>query len=312
MLFPKRVFSTTFIFFSMMFALQAHAISYPYKAINNILTYQLDSNAEPEKLEGAKTDSFNVIYSGDYTHVIQSGGHYFCNATRLPASFDPDNAHFDNLFLLTEGKSWVNCKEMSFPVNKNTFRSLKHPYYTDNKVVFTADGNIIKGADVRTFVALSNNQAKDKLNYYFSAMDDVIIPYHKSVQTCTSSYGWAKIDGKWYYEGKKRPEVEPNSFRCLSFPLAVDNNGFYTSGKLSYLFTKKIKVASLHFLSENVLTDGHNVWFSRAGIMKLDSLDPKTISVSGMGNITVTDGNVSWFCPSGHQTGQPICQRTEE
>ncbi|WP_373226812.1 hypothetical protein, partial [Enterobacter cloacae complex sp. ESBL7] len=60
MLFPKRIFSTTFIFFSMMFALQAHAISYPYKAINNILTYQLDSNAEPEKLEGAKTDSFNV------------------------------------------------------------------------------------------------------------------------------------------------------------------------------------------------------------------------------------------------------------
>ncbi|MFZ4169065.1 DKNYY domain-containing protein [Enterobacter ludwigii] len=311
MYFSKNKLKTSFLLFSVLSIMQAHAISYPYKVINNMLTYQKDSNVKPENLEGAKTDSFNVIYNGDYTHVIQSGGHYFCNATRLPTSFDPDNTRFDDLFLLTSGKSWLNCKEMSFLVNKDTFRTLKHPYFTDGRIVFTAGGDIVKEADVRTFVALSNNQAKDKLNYYFSAMNNVVIPYHKNVQACTSSYGWAKIDGKWYFEGKKKAEVEPNSFRCLSFPLAVDKQGFYTSGKLGYLFTKKIKTTSLRFLSENVLTDGHDVWFSRADIMKLDSLEPKTISVSGMEDITVTDGKVSWFCPSGYQNGQPLCQRSE-
>lgn len=312
MYFSKNILKASFLLFSVLSIVQAHAISYPYKVINNMLTYQLDSNAEPEKLEGAKTDSFNVIYNGDFTHVIQSGGHYFCNATRLPTSFDPDSAHFDNLFLLTSGKSWINCKEMSFLVNQKTFKPLKHPYFTDGRVIFTTEGNIVKGADAKTFVSLSNNQAKDKTNYYFSAMNDVKVPWYKKVQACTTSYGWAKIDGKWFFEGKKKPEVEPNTFRCLSFPLAVDNNGFYTSGKLSYLFTKQIKTASLHFLSENVLTDGHDVWFSRAGIMKLEDLEPKTLSVSGLGNITVTDGKVSWFCPSMNQIGQPLCHRSEE
>ncbi|MCE1608879.1 DKNYY domain-containing protein [Enterobacter ludwigii] len=272
----------------------------------------MDSNAEPEKLAGAKADSFNIIYNGNDTHVIQSGGNYYCNATRLPKSFDPDSAHFDNLFLLTSEKSWVKCKEMGFLVNQKTFKPLKYPYFTDGRVIFTAEGSIVKEADAKTFVSLSNHQARDKANYYFSAMNDVTIPWHKSVQACTASYGWAKIDGKWYFEGKKKTEVEPNTFRCLSFPLAVDNNGFYTSGKRSYLFTKQIKTASLHFLSENVLTDGHNIWFSRAGIMKLEGLEPKTLSVSGLGNITVTDGKVSWYCPSTNQIGQPLCHRSEE
>ncbi|WP_426448585.1 DKNYY domain-containing protein [Siccibacter colletis] len=292
-------------------ALATSGVTAPWKTIDGKVVFQPNENTPPQPLTGADANAFAAIYTGGDINIAQSQGHFYCNDQTLPKGFNPDSATVNENFLFSNIGSFACCEKTAVTLNAETFHALAFPYYTDGKTVVTISGSLVEGADAASFTVLTQNQAKDKSHYFFNAGEDVTLPVIKSAHAFAPCYGWADVDGTLYYEGIKQPHADAATFRCFSFSNAADKHGFYSGeGKVLALFPKGVAPGQIRAIDEDVYTDGKHVWFVSVRGMLLEGLDAKHVKVdSVMGDIEVSDGAVTWQCPSMGIVGEPRCKK---
>ncbi|PWC16189.1 hypothetical protein DDT52_19370 [Brenneria roseae subsp. roseae] len=299
-----------------MMSAASHAeVKYPYKNINGQVVFQLDANAAPAVLEGAKTDDFTLLYKGDMTiAVARSDGHFYCNGALLPQGFDPGTAKVLDTFLLTNVGAYSYCKLMPQPVDGDHFEALEFPFFSDGKHIFIRTGEVLKQADAASFKTPAVNQAYDKAHYFFIGEKDIVLPYQRSVNIYSPCRGWASIDDQIHYMGEKRPDVDAGTLRCLTFSNAVSKAGFYVFGKLQPFSVADVKVQNVRPWNDNedrVFTDGSHVWFVNVDAQLLEGVNSKTLSVENdYGDYVISDGVNKWKCGSSQTVGEPACRKT--
>lgn len=286
-------------------------VTAPWKNLSGNVVYQPHENSTPRILEGADANAFSAIYTGGDINIAQSQGHFYCNEQTLPEGFDPNSATVNESFLFSNVGSFVSCEKTAVPLDGEHFHALDFPYYSDGKVIVTISGSLVEGADPATFTVLEQNQGKDKAHYFFNAGKDVVLPVKKSAKAFSPCYGWANVDGTLYYEGIRQPQADAATFRCFSFTTAADKHGFYSGGgKHLTRIPEDASLNKLKAIEESVFTDGKYVWFVSATGMLLEGLDAKRIKIDDvMGDKEITDGTITWQCPSMGIIGEARCEK---
>lgn len=281
-----------------------------YKAVDGKVVFQVAMNIAPVVLEGANPADFSVLASSNYSNVVRSNGRYYCNARPLPEGTDIASASISEYFLLSNTVSLVSCEPLSFPVDRASFRELDFPYFADKTHVFTVTGELLPKADPATFQTLASNQAKDKAHYFFDAHESIVLPYKKSAEAYPPCYGWAKIDGQIYYEGKPYADVDLASLRCLNFMNAVDKAGFFVYSKREASLPGDANVSQIKSLAKNVFTDNRYVWFADGDVERLEGLNPARVTVSkGDEAVVIRDGKQGWSCSVWQSSSRDRCER---
>jgi hypothetical protein len=285
----------------------AHAESiYPYKTAEKNVIYQRFSNRPAQPLANAKAADFQLLYKGQDIAVGYSSGNYYCNAEQLPTGLDTDSARIIGSFLVTNVGSFALCKQ-TVDIDLEHFQALNHPFYRNGNTILLISGKVLKGADGKTFKS-AYGHGYDAKNYFYVAEKTVKIPYQHQVKISEDCRGWATIDGKSYYSGELRNDVDASSFKCLSFNAAADKKGFLIAGKRSLEFPADVDMKALKVLEGNFVSDGHYVWFAGIEPYSFKGISAKTVKVNGT---TISDGKQSWQCENYHTSGQPMCQKTQ-
>ena len=291
-------------------AAQAGNVKPPYKIAGNIVVFQPAANIAPEVVAGANPADFKIIYKADHAVIARSGVSYYCNAQKLPQTFEPAAAHMAGDFVFFAGKGWAGCELLDYAVDGENFEALDFPFFTDRKVVLTISGKQIKGADAATFETLANNQARDKNQYYFVADKDVAIPWKRRASAYPPCYGWGNVDGELYYAGVKQPQADAASFRCFSFNIAADKEGFYIYGKPQAVIPADAQVKNITPLSDNSFSDGKYVWFVGVDATLLSGINAGKAKVEDIdGGEKVSDGVTGWQCTTTKTSDEPSCRR---
>ncbi len=299
----KFYYLTSFFFLFFSVISQAELKS-SYKEIDGKIAFQKYSNHDPIILNGATLDNFSIKYANDYINIAGSSPNWYCNGIALDDGFDPDAATALESFLISDTGSYAMCESLSVDIDKNSFTALNFPFFKDDNHVFTIKGNIVEDADSASFVS-GRNQGFDKNNYFFVEANTVVLPYQDSVELY-ECFGWAKIDGSIHYKGKKREEIDVNSYKCLNFSNAIDKNNFYNFGAKSASFKQPIATENIKLLSDNFITDGTKIWYLHIEAFAIEGLDLSSVEIDGR---TISDGKQSWQCESALQEGVPLCKK---
>jgi hypothetical protein len=144
----------------------------------------------------------------------------------------------------------------SVPETQTHYRALLPPngsiqgFATDTEYVYSY-GNIVPGADPKTFVLLNSVYEKDKYYAYFGREDISLIPgadpqsfvvFDSELATTSTDlesaalYGWmqdyAKNNNHVYYAGEVIPSADPSTFTLLPLYYAKDKNNTYFLGTI--------------------------------------------------------------------------------
>ncbi|CAM3505974.1 hypothetical protein VA7868_01697 [Vibrio aerogenes CECT 7868] len=275
----------------------------PYKTEQQKVVYQRYSNHPAKTLSGAKAEDFELLYKGDFA-VGASSGNYYCNAEKLPSGLDTQSARILDNFLVTNVGSFASCKR-TVDIDLENFQALNHPFFRNGDTILLVTGEVLKGADGKTFKS-AFGQGYDAKHYFYVAKDTVTIPYQKQVKLYDECSGWAAVDNKSYYSGEARGDVDAASFKCLTFNASADKKGFLIAGKRSLKFPSDVNMKALKVLQDNFITDGHYVWFAGISPYFFKGIQAKTAQVKGM---TISDGQQRWRCENSQTDDQPMCEK---